>query len=331
MDYESDAHQANATSNHETRGLKEGRRLEGAEIYQARAERRIALGHRFFICSPERLKGRHILQKPFSDNGKTSMCDSEQLKDEVNDQVLMLLRHVIGESHTRTETDEIARALLYFLLREANTWRSIRTLHEHVPDEEGPMVDAGSLLRVMFDAYLQAEYVVGNEREASERAKDYLEFEHVEKYKRVQAVTEFDNSFTRKLKASPHRPSGEKRLQEEYDRVKSRYFTEKRLKNGKVKRGPGLRPHWYRGSLANVAKSLGKSDEYRILLSTFHGCVHSNPFAIRFGPPISRDVVLHWASRIALRVARLSVAHNDIQLSKLHAKMLDSSCKPYFN
>ena len=109
--------------------------------------------------------------------------------DIVDEHVLELLRHVVSESHERSKADDVARAQLYFLVRVCNTWQSIRTLRKHSPDEKGFMVDAGMLLRAMFDAYLQAEYVLSEPSKALERANDYLDFEHVERYKQARKVT----------------------------------------------------------------------------------------------------------------------------------------------
>lgn len=216
------------------------------------------------------------------------MHDDDTLKDRVHEYVLELLGRVIKESHPLSETDEVARALLFLLLRVSNTWRSIRTLDKHTSDDAGPMLDTGALLRAMFDAYLQAEYIIGDEKVAVERANDYLDFEHVEKYKRVQAVMRHDNPFSEQLKSSPNRPEGEKRLQQEYDRVKNRYLTERRQRDGTIQRGTRTRPHWYAGNLAEIARSLGKSDEYDILLANYHGCIHSSSFTVREGPIGSR-------------------------------------------
>lgn len=258
------------------------------------------------------------------------MSRDEDVQERLGEELLEVLRGVITQSRPHTETDVVARALFFLLLRVSNTWRSIRTLDKHTSDKEGPMVDGGTLLRVMFDAYLQAEYIVRGEKLAVERANDYLDFEHVEKYKRAQKVTSYDNLVAEALKSSPDREGGEKHLQQEFDRVKARYLVEKRRRGRTIKRGPRTRSTWYRGTLADIAKCLGKSDEYDILLATFHGCVHSSAWAAREGPIIRREHIQHWASTIAARVAQLSVEHNRVVLDDFQRQLLASLCKPYF-
>ena len=250
--------------------------------------------------------------------------------DEVDEYVLHLMKQVIRQANECSENDSVARALLFFLLRVANTWRSIRTLRNNTPDEEGFAVDAGTLLRAMFDAYIQAEYIVHDPSKADERARDYLDFEHVERFKSATSVMKHDTPLSNHLKASPKRAEGEKRLQQEYDRVKERYFVEKRRSDGTVKYGPGTRNTWYAQNLSDLARTLGREDEYDSLLKNFHGCVHSSPMAVRRGPMVSARHVLDWASTIAARVAKLSVEHHKFELDDLYSRILNALCKPYF-
>ncbi len=257
--------------------------------------------------------------------------DGEQLdNDEVDGHVLELLKRVIRPANDGSEKDDVARALLFFIVRVANTWRSIRTLRNNTRDGEGFTVDAGTLLRAMFDAYIQAEYIVHDPSKANERARDYLDFEHVERFKLMNSVMKHDTPLSNHLKASPKRPEGEKRVQQEYDRVKSRYFFERKLADGTVKRGPRTRNTWYAADLYKLAQTLGKEDEYDTLLKTFHGCVHSSPFAVERGPMVSPKHVLDWASTIAARVAKLNVEHHRIELDDPYGPILDALCRPYF-
>lgn len=257
--------------------------------------------------------------------------DRNQLSnDEVDNYMLELLKRVMSEANDGSEDDDVGRALLFFLVRVANTWRSIRTLRNHTLDADGFTVDAGTLLRAMFDAYIQAEYIVHEPSNASARARDYLDFEKVERFKMVNAVMKHNTPLSNYLRSLPNRLAAEERLQQEYDRVKHRYFLEKKRSDGSVKLGPGTRNTWYSTTLFELARTLGKEDEYDTLLKIFHGCVHSSPFAVRRGPMVSPKHFLDWASTIAARVAKLSVEHNKIELDGLYGSILDALCKPYF-
>jgi hypothetical protein len=250
--------------------------------------------------------------------------------DEVDGHVLELMTQVIRKAHEGTNNDNVARALLFFLVRVANTWRSIRTLRNNTPDNEGFTVDAGTLLRAMFDAYIQAGYIVQDKNDSEQRAQDYLEFEHVERFKLANSVMKHDTPLSSHLKASPRRPDGEKRMHDEYDRVKSRFFVERQRPDGTTKRGPGTRNTWYAQNLSELAKTLRKEDEYDSLLRMFHGCVHSSPLAVGRGPMVSANRVVDWASTIAARVTKLNVEHHKIKLDELYDGILEALCKPYF-
>lgn len=250
--------------------------------------------------------------------------------DIIDEHVSELLRLIITHSYERSKSDDVARAHVYFLLRVCNTWHSIRTLSKHSPDEKVFMVDAGMMLRAMFDAYLQAEYVLSDPSKAVQRANDYLDFEHVERYKLAEKVMKYDNPFVRKLKASPARPEGEKWAQSEYDRVKGRYIIGKSKAGKPAEQKPRTRNKWYDGDLSGIARTLGREAEYDIILATFHGCVHSSAFAVRLGSPISAKYVSPWASTIAARVAQLSVQYNRIELDDFYSTLLSRLCKPYF-
>jgi len=247
----------------------------------------------------------------------------------VNEHVLALLRQIITQSHRAAENDSVSNALLYFLVRVANTWRSIRTLRVHAADEQGFMVDAGLLLRAMFDAYLQAEHVVQDPTCQQDRATAYLEFEHVEKYKAAAKVTSHNHPMSDRLKASPERPEGDKRLRANYDRVKSRYFIKKHQCNNAASREPATRDKWYPSDLRTIASTLGKEAEYDFFVATFHGCVHSSAFALRAGPPVSAEYVVYMASTIAARVARLNVKYNRIDLGDFGAGLLERLSRDY--
>lgn len=258
------------------------------------------------------------------------MNQDDNLKEVANDHVLELLRNVIREAEPCSRTDLVARALLFFLVRVSNTWRSMRALDKYVPDDEGPMLDAGALLRVVFDAYLQAAYIAHDKTKAVARAQDYLDFAHVERYKQAQKVIGCDNPFANALKSSPDRPAGEQRLQQEFDRVCGRYAAPEGRKKGVQKGKVRVRTNWYPGTLADIAQSIGRSEEYAFIHSSFHGCVHSTALAVEKGPLVRRKYILDWASTVAARVASLSVEHNRIGLDEFYSRLLAALCRPYF-
>src|SRR4051794_14235131 len=97
-----------------------------------------------------------------------------------------ILKQVIKASHCQAGGDSVRNALLFLLLRCANTWKSIRTLRVHSSDDQTFTIDAAVLLRCIFDAYLQANLIYRDQGMRAERAQDYLEFAHVDRYRAEQ-------------------------------------------------------------------------------------------------------------------------------------------------
>ncbi|QDV40634.1 hypothetical protein Enr13x_04410 [Stieleria neptunia] len=247
-----------------------------------------------------------------------------------DDHLLRLFRVIVQESNLRKDQNATAHALLMLLVRVGNSWRSIYTLQNNTDDSEGYGVDAGTLLRAMYDAYLQAALICHDPSESEALAQDYIDFQHIERFKLKESIMRHETSLTQHLQSSPNRDEGEKRLNNEYDRVKARFLNERRKKDGTIKHGPGTRNTWYRGTLAEVADRVGNSDEYDSVLRHFHGCVHSSPMAVQCGPLVSSDHLLHWASTIVGRIANFCVKHNHIVLDNVDQQILDVLSKPYF-
>lgn len=210
--------------------------------------------------------------------------------------------------------DKVAAALCAFLNRLAHTWRSIRTLRDNrKADDVGFMIDAGALLRAMFDAYLQAHYIYHDPCQRLSRAELYYDYVPVERYRNMMKALKHSHPVSVRLRASAKRPAGEAALKADYDRLKGRYPRH---------RGAGVRDHWYEGNLADLAASIGKEDEYDVFLSQFHGCIHSSAQALHFGPPVTPPHVLSHATRLACRVASLLIAHHGFSLVGIDADVL---------
>ena len=239
--------------------------------------------------------------------------DPASLAEQSDDMVHDLLQEIIQQSHPLGDSDNVSKALVFFLVRAANTWRSIRTLQKHMEDSEGFMLDAGILFRAMYDAYLQAEYLVSDPSKSLERACDYFDFEHVEKHKATQRILGAKNWMAKRLQKSANRSEGEQANQDNYDRVKGRFQNKK----GKVVN------QWYAGNLYEIAKEAGKQDEYKIFLAAFNGCVHSSASAVKRGPPVKSEHALMMASEIVAKIARLNVVYNNLALRPDYQKLLE--------
>ena len=220
-------------------------------------------------------------------------------------------RLAVQTVHQHVADDLPAQAILYLLVRAVNTWRSIYALWNNCPGTFA--VDAGTLLRAMFDAFLQAAFITQDPGKCDERAKLYLEFEDIERWKMIERIFRHDTFLSRHLKASPKRSKAQPRVKARYAQLKKRYLR----RNGRV------RNSWYAGNLRSMAEKVGKSAEYDQLLALFHGCVHSSPFALRYGPMVAPEHVSTLAAVMAAGVARIALHQVDARLDSPSQELID--------
>lgn len=256
----------------------------------------------------------------------------DQTYDEVDERFETILRALIERLRTSEAKDSVSSALLCLLLREWYSWQSIRVLQRHTPVQcqSAFMVDAGTLLRAMFDAYLQAERIFRDPAIPAELASQYLDFEHIERYRLQQTIMRHNNPLVDALRNSPHKDSGEMRVQQEYDRVKEKYLIEQKQCDGTVKRGPRTRDTWYQGTLHHLAQIAGREDEYDTFLASFNGCVHSSVFAIRHGPLVPEAHIVFLASTFTARVAAINVDYNRLDIGADRI-ILQEFCKTWLD
>ena len=188
------------------------------------------------------------------------------------------------------------------------------TLSKHSESTEY-LLDAATLLRAMFEAWIQAQYIFDDGAKREEKATLYLDFEHRDRRKMMEKVLSHDNSLSDRLRASPKRtPEAEARLQREYGRVKPNYSNN----------------YWYSRygrDLRILAQAVGKVDEYDSFVSTYQGCVHSGSMAIEQGPLLNSQIALMKASMIVARVAKINAAYNRFPLNEVETENIDEICK----
>jgi len=166
----------------------------------------------------------------------------------------------------------------------------------------------------MYDAYLQAAFMVSDPKKQKERAQQYFDFAIIDRHELQQRVLKMNNSFGNALKARPRRSEGEKGLKEKYDRVKTPF----------LKRDGKTRDKWYEcnaGTLADVAK---RKEEYQVFLFALHPCVHSAASAIAYHPMITPGNLDSTSTALVARVALLIIRHNNLNASKEEMEALEA-------
>jgi hypothetical protein len=152
-----------------------------------------------------------------------------------------------------------------FLERTAQLLASLRSLLK-----EGTRYGAPALIRSMFELVWQFEFLM----QAPERqAKEYAEYYWITRHKQAKALAENPVGFvSKRLAESPRRTEGEKRNRAEFERVKPMFMVEK--KGGKKR----LAENWYKMSVRELAESLGRGGEYRLIYASASAWAHGDPF-----------------------------------------------------
>lgn len=216
-----------------------------------------------------------------------------------------VLAHAITSLSDRhaTQPSNLTTAIMPLLVRMANSWLSLTVLRSRSP--ETALVDSAAIIRCVFDAYLQAMYILDDPAQSDARSIDYIQYEAVEQYIQHSRIMQHNSDLANSLRQSPHRQAGELRLKQDYDAVAAKYMT----KGGKP------RDRWYPGNLRDLAKLANREDEYDYFAGIFSGSVHSSYHAASKGPPIGVEYVDFVAVRYCMSLIIVLRSRNLIVLS----------------
>jgi len=214
-------------------------------------------------------------------------------------------------AHVRVFTPT-TRALEPFQKRIAGALDTLTALDRFAKNDW--RADGMTLLRAMYDAHIQALYILSDSAQADERAQLFLDFRWIEQ-RRMQKIIEGNPTrLAKKLLQSPKRAEGEAERDANYQKLRPKYLT----KDGKKDRGD-----WYAGTLRDLAYAVGLESEYEIVQKDLSGAVHSTPTALLSGPSFSKPehlVLLGW--RLMFRVLGRIAAHHGVPLGKEHEEIV---------
>lgn len=237
--------------------------------------------------------------------------------DALTGEVIRLWHALLAKSPATMATGLLA-------LRCSASWKSVCMILSGCRDADELELccnDAAALLRCMHDVCIQAEYIAAGDAAASMSADDlgrlFVEYEHVERHRLSTAAVKFPSELASIIRASPLRSEGEARNQAEFDRVAPNY--------------PDKR-HWYRGSLAELARKIGKEEEHYWYTTELHGSIHGGPLACRRGPPIQgASNILIIAVSLLRRVLAVVIESNGLVLSMSSAEMMRATAGDLLN
>jgi len=152
-----------------------------------------------------------------------------------------------------------------FLGRTGQVLASLRSLLK-----EGTRYGAPALIRTMFELVWQFEFLM---LAPEKRAKEYAEFYWVTRHKQAKTLAENPVGFvSKRLAESPKRAAGEQQNRVEFERVKPMFMVQ--TKGGKER----LAENWYKMSIRELAESLGRGGEYRLIYAHASAWAHGDPF-----------------------------------------------------
>jgi len=182
-------------------------------------------------------------------------------------------------------------------------------------------LDGASILRGIYDAMLQALYILCDPPECEERARLYLDFYWVEWHEAVRLFDKSPTVLAAKVKNSPKRPQGEPAIQKEFEQVESKFLTKK----------GGLRQAWYPGTLRNLAKHVGLDTEYELFQRQLSGAVHSSPLSLKDGPIYTGFLLVDLSFRFSFRVLGRFAEYKDVGLEAFEKQMIQDSMRNIFD
>jgi len=217
--------------------------------------------------------------------------------------------------------------------RAGPTWRALRLLVDRMMrsaenihrlfdiSPRDAAMDGASILRTLYDAHLQALYIL---KEPVGRGKLYVDFLWVELQEMVRIIEENTTHFGQMVRGNMQAAQVEQAAKAEFDAVKANYL--------KTKGGSGLRNHWCVGNLSDLAKALGYEGEYYILSRVLNGPVHSSPYGLQAEPRLTGKSIMllawHFLHRVMGRIAEYAGAPVE---AWIRDEVLQSAYQPVFS
>ncbi len=222
--------------------------------------------------------------------------------------------------HHAREASPVPRALEPFKNRIHSGLESLRALHGHAQHDF--RVDGMTILRAMYDAHLQALFILADPLQADDRARLFIEYRWIEQRRMQKLLERSPTQFARTLLQSPRQAAGEAAREENFQRLRPNYLTRK----------GELRADWYPGTLRELAEAVALASEYEILQRILSGAVHSTPTALLAGLTFSNsEHLLLIAWRIMFRVLGRIAQHHRVPLAAQHVELVRAAMKNLYD
>lgn len=226
------------------------------------------------------------------------------------------LLEILTEINENLQDDAPTRAIRLIHERVGGTVDTLMILAQHAQHDF--VIDAMSMLRMLFDAMWQAEYLMHDPSERQGRASLFLDWKWVERYQWIERIDKCDLAIARHLRSSPQRPDAEPEIRRRYEAVKHRYLTPKKR----------IRSHWYEpANLGLLTTEIGRQDEYEWFQPLLSGAVHSAVWTLDDGPMLTKASTVLMAIDATFRILGLIAEHLDLSFSDPTSHFVDMARK----
>jgi hypothetical protein len=164
--------------------------------------------------------------------------------------------------------------------------------------------DAAVILRGLYDAHLQGLYIL---QEPPSRARDFLEYLWIQTKDMVDWIEKSDSRLADSLRSNPLYSASAPNVDVHYARVRAKFLTRK---------GDRCRDNWYKGKLADLAKSVDYFTEYELMQPKLSGSVHSTPYAMIHGPGLPKSGFVNFGWMFLFRILGRIAEHLNVPLDE---------------
>jgi hypothetical protein len=190
---------------------------------------------------------------------------------------------------------------------------SLGVLREHSRHDFAP--DGAVILRAIYDAMLQALYILADPAHCETRAARYLDFRWVEHHNFIDRFDKSPTYLGRRISQSPLRAGAQPGIEQEFQRVRGAFENAK----------GGLRGSWYEGTLRDLARAVARESEYDILQKHLSGAVHSSAFGLQGASLYQGALLMVIAWRFSFRVLGKLADYAQIELDEHERELIRRS------
>ena len=203
----------------------------------------------------------------------------------------------------------LQQTLIAFQQRMLHGITTLRYL-DRVPDSRR---DSAVVLRALYDLHLQILYILCD---AVKRVDDYRAYMAVEQFEWVQLIKTSNAALAQRIRARADFAPAAAEREADYNKIKHRFL---------AKSGEKCWPHWYKGKLDDLAKEVGRLDEYKLVQKILSQIVHGSAIAIARPLMIPDPAFVHDGWIITTRVLDAIAKYLNVTVEDEHLPFIEQA------